>query len=89
MPVRSPLTDAAIVLHNDLYVLTRANNDGLIRREGYSIWRFGMQDVLSGRERDSEMTPSISLELRDRSTIRIVDRYRGLIRLVRTSLSRL
>jgi hypothetical protein len=74
MPVRSPLTEAAIVIHNDLCVLTNANNNGLIGRKGYSIGRFRMQDVFSGRERDSEMTSSIGLELHDRSTARAVDR---------------
>src|SRR5258705_6713710 len=62
-PVRSPLTDAAIVIHNDLCVLSGSNNDGLISGERHSIRRFGMQDILSRRKWDSEMTPSIRLEL--------------------------
>jgi hypothetical protein len=72
--VRTPLTDTAIVFHNDLCILTGSNNNKLICRERQSVWRFGMQDILPRRERDPEMSLSIRLELYDHSTVRVLYR---------------
>ncbi len=72
--VRSPLTDAAVVVNSELREATCFDRECLIACGSNSIRRFGMQDVVSRHERDFEVTLRICFDLYDPYAVRAVDR---------------
>src|SRR5512138_1415380 len=85
-PVRTPLTDAAVVAHGELCEATALDDECLIVCKGNAIRGFGMQDVVPWHEWDTEVTLCIRLDLCDLYATRAFDRQCGLILSVGTCL---
>lgn len=79
------LADTAIIQDDQTGVFAREYRKTLLFSggKGLAVRGFGMQDVLSRRERDVEIALFVGLEPDDLSTLEAVDRYGGLVRSVR------